>query len=64
MNAPIADTERADVLDALRSFALLGIFISHVPTFSGYEWMTQAEQVALGRFGIDTPLAALSDFLI
>jgi uncharacterized protein len=64
MNVPIADAERADVLDALRSFALLGIFISHVPGFSGYEWMSPTEQIARDRFGIDLPLAALSDFFI
>ncbi|MEQ1866614.1 MAG: DUF418 domain-containing protein [Micropepsaceae bacterium] len=61
---PIADHERADVLDALRSFALLGILVSHVPEFSGYEWMTHGEQAALDRFGIDGPLAAISEFLI
>ncbi|MCE9523054.1 MAG: DUF418 domain-containing protein [Alphaproteobacteria bacterium] len=61
---PIVDNERADVLDALRSFALLGILISHVPGFSGYEWMTQGEQASLDRFGIDAPLAAVEEFLI
>lgn len=63
-NTPISEVERADVLDALRSFALLGIFISHVPGFSGYEFMTPTEQASLDRFGIDAPLAALSEFLI
>lgn len=63
-NTPIADQERADVLDALRSFALLGILISHVPGFSGYEWMAPGEQALLDRFGIDTPLAAVSEFFI
>jgi uncharacterized protein len=61
---PISEDERADVLDALRSFALLGILISHVPGFSGYEWMTPGEQASLDRFGIDTSLAAISDFFI
>ena len=31
----IDDGERADILDALRGFALLGIFISHMPDYSG-----------------------------
>lgn len=63
-NAPIGEAERADVLDALRSFALLGIFISHVPGFSGYEFMTPAEQASLDSFGVDAPLTWLSEFLI
>ena len=64
VNVPISEDERADVLDALRSFALLGILISHVPGFSGYEWMAPGEQASLDRFGIDTSLAAISDFFI
>lgn len=61
---PIADADRADILDALRGFALLGIFISHIPDFSGYSFMTPAEQALLDRFGIDSALAPLQDFLI
>ena len=61
---PIGDSERADVLDALRGFALLGIFISHIPDFSGLEFLPQVTQVALDRFGIDQPAALLQDFLI
>ena len=36
---PIAEGERADVLDALRAFALLGILVSHVPDFTGYSYV-------------------------
>ena len=61
---PIADRERADVLDALRGFALLGIFISHIPDFSGHTFMTPMEQAALDRFGLDGTAAMLQDFLI
>jgi uncharacterized protein len=61
---PIVDGERADVLDALRGFALLGIFISHVPDFSGHTFMTPLEQAALDRFGLDGAAATLQDFLI
>lgn len=61
---PIVDSERADVLDALRGFALLGIFISHVPDFSGHIFMTTMEQAALNRFGLDGAAAMLQDFLI
>jgi uncharacterized protein len=61
---PIADGERADVLDALRGFALLGIFISHIPDFSGHSFMAPAAQAALDRFGVDGAAALLQDFLI
>jgi uncharacterized protein len=63
-HAPLAESERADVLDALRAFALLGIFISHVPGFSAFEWMTEAEQAARDPFAANAPLSALSDFFI
>ena len=62
--APIAENERAGVLDALRGFALLGILVSHLPTFSGYEFLPPARQAALDPLGIDRGLAALCEFLI
>lgn len=62
--APVADRERASVLDALRGFSLLGIFISHVPDFSGYGAMTPIDQARLDGFGVDAPLAAVFEFLI
>ena len=61
---PIIDSDRADVLDALRGFALLGIFISHVPDFSGFTFMTPIEQATLDRFGLDGAAAMAQDFLI
>ena len=61
---PIADGERAEVLDALRGFALLGILVSHVPAFSGYEFLPATQQTALDALGIDRGLTALCDFLI
>ena len=62
--APIAESERAGVLDALRGFALLGIFISHLPVFSGYEFLPAARQATLDPLGIDRGLSALCEFLI
>lgn len=61
---PIIDGERADVLDALRGFALLGILVSHIPDFSGYSFMPAIEQAALDRFGVQAVVAPLQDFLI
>lgn len=62
--APIADAERADVLDALRAFAVLGIFISHVPDFSGFTFMSETERAAGDRFGANELLDPLLHFLI
>jgi len=61
---PIADGERAEILDALRGFALLGIFISHVPVFSGYEFLPLQAQSALDALGVDHGLTAICEFLI
>ena len=62
--SPVADRERAGVLDALRGFALLGIFLSHIPDFSGYGAMSPVDQARLDGFGVDAPLAAVFEFLI
>lgn len=61
---PVAEAERADVLDALRAFALLGIFISHVPDFSGFTFMSAGEQATLDRFGANALLDAALQFFI
>ena len=59
-----SDGERADVLDALRGFALLGIYITHVPDFSGYSFLPLVDRHVLDQFGADAPLAAMAEFLI
>lgn len=61
---PVQERDRADVLDALRGFALLGIFISHVPGFSGFTFMPLLERSELNQFGIDGTLEWLFEFLI
>jgi uncharacterized protein len=62
--AGTTEVQRADVLDALRGFALLGIFISHVPDFSGYSFLTQEARHAFGHPGLDALFAEVSGFLI
>src|SRR5262245_9340291 len=62
--APIAESERAEVLDALRGFALLGILVSHVPTFSGYEYLAASQRAGLDVLGIDRGLTVLCEFLV
>lgn len=63
-SSPIEEGERAEVLDALRGFALLGIVITHLPDFSGYSFLSPADKHALDRFGVDVPLATVAEFLI
>jgi len=63
-SGPIAESERLVVLDALRGFALLGILVSHVPGFSGYEFLSASEQAALDGFGVDRALAVLSELFV
>lgn len=62
--SPVTDGERADVLDALRGFAPLGIFMTHVPDFSGYSFLSATDRHSLDHFGLDAPLAWVSEFLI
>jgi uncharacterized protein len=63
-DGPVPESERADVLDALRGFALLGILISHIPDFSGHSFMSSLEQARLDHLGLDGPAALVQDFLI
>ncbi|HEY0435174.1 MAG TPA: heparan-alpha-glucosaminide N-acetyltransferase domain-containing protein, partial [Phenylobacterium sp.] len=56
MSAP--DNERAEVLDALRGLALLGILVSHIPDFTGYGYLSPARQARLDPLGIDPSVAA------
>lgn len=62
--SPVSEAERAEVLDAMRGFALLGILVTHVPDFSGYTFLSAADQAALDRFGLDVPLAMGLDFFV
>jgi uncharacterized protein len=55
---PIAEGERADVLDALRAFALLGILVSHVPDFTGYTFLAESQRALLDPLGIDPVVAS------
>jgi uncharacterized protein len=44
---PVGKGERIDVLDALRGFAIFGIFMINVRVFSGYAYMSSEEQDGL-----------------
>ena len=55
---PTARGERYDVLDALRGFALLGIFAANIRFFSGWEFLDDEKRTALSGEGY-----AMWDFL-
>lgn len=53
---PAVASERYEVLDALRGFALLGIFIANLGYFSGWGFLTPEQQVDLaGAAGAGVP---------
>ena len=61
---PVAGEERAQILDVLRGFALLGILLSHVPTFSGYEFLEPAQQAPLDVWKTDGIVRDLTSFFV
>lgn len=63
IGSPVAEKQRAEVLDVLRGFALLGIFLAHVPGFSGWDVLTPTEHATVST-GIDPYLQFLRDWWI
>lgn len=50
---PVNIAERADILDVLRGFAILGIFMDNIFAFTGYGNFTQAQKEAIPTFYSD-----------
>ncbi len=61
---PVAPTERADILDAIRGIAILGIFLNNINGFSGYTFLNEAYKKLLPNYAIDNVLNFLQHFLI
>ncbi len=61
---PLLATERAEWLDALRGFALLGILLINLTAFSGYAFIDPASKAALPWNGADGVLEYLTHALI
>ena len=57
---PVLQTERADILDVLRGFALLGVLLDNIFGFTGWGFMTQAMREALPTWPADG-IVALSE---
>ena len=60
---PVGDAGRAEVLDVLRGVALLGIFVAHVPGFSGWDYLSAAEHAAVDS-RVDVVLHFLRDTFV
>ena len=58
-STPINSSERSDILDVLRGFAILGIFLDNVFGFTGYGFYSMAQRQALPTFYADGILGLL-----
>lgn len=63
-HGPIAAAERAQWLDALRGFALLGILLVNVAAFSGYAFLDPATKARLPWHAADPVLQFLAHALV
>ena len=58
---PVSLNERADILDVLRGFALLGVLLDNIFGFTGWGFYTQPMREALPTWPADG-IVALSEF--
>lgn len=63
-NTPVSRNERADILDILRGFALLGIGIANYAVFSLYIYQSLAAQKAFSTSAIDEWLQYITTALV
>lgn len=52
-STPVLQNERADILDILRGFAILGILLDNMFGFTGWGYFTQAQREALSTWPAD-----------
>ena len=57
---PVSQNERADILDILRGFALLGVLLDNIFGFTGWGFFTQPMREALPTWPADG-IVALSE---
>ena len=60
---PTSDSERLDILDAMRGFALGGILLLNLASFSGVAFMTPEMMAASPTAAFDLPVAGLTIWL-
>ena len=58
---PVLQNERADILDVLRGFALLGVLLDNIFGFTGWGFFTQSMRESLSTWPADG-IVALSEF--
>jgi uncharacterized protein len=63
-DGPIAPAQRVELLDALRGFALLGIFVINLQGFSGWPFLAAEQQTSLGTAFADPALYFLTMTLV
>jgi uncharacterized protein len=51
--SPVSLSERSDILDVLRGFALLGVLLDNIFGFTGWGFMTMAQREALSTWPAD-----------
>ncbi|CAN5510124.1 DUF418 domain-containing protein [soil metagenome] len=64
MAVPVAATERIDAMDALRGFALLGVFVANIHSFSGWFMIDDATAMRLAGGAMRNVEGALFGWLI
>src|SRR6185503_479110 len=62
--APIADSERVELLDVLRGFAVFGILLANIRVFSGLEFMTDKQIAALPTANVDRIVTFLTHMFV
>jgi uncharacterized protein len=62
--APVIFTERSMILDILRGFAILGIFLNNSEIFSGYGFTNETYHKEFSTFTIDNVFAALQTIFV
>jgi uncharacterized protein len=60
---PTTDSERLDILDAMRGFALGGIFLLNLAVLSGFVFMSPEAAAASPTAALDMPVAGLTIWL-
>ena len=60
---PTTDSERLDILDAMRGFALGGIFLLNLMVFSGFAFMSPEAAATSPTVTLDLPVAGLTMWL-
>ena len=63
-HSPVAESERAQILDVVRGFCLLGILVSHIPDFSGYGFLPPDERSLRDIWGWDARVREFAELLV